>query len=314
MAPKKVLQGERFILKPEDPLFPDAFKSLTQVPVAIYGVGNPEALREGLAIVGARKASPYGLSCSRRFAARAAEKGVTVISGGALGCDGEAHRGALDAKGTTVCFLGGGCDSLYPASHFSLFQEIVDGGGAVVSEHLWDVRPAPYMFRLRNRLIAALSRATLIAEAGMPSGTFSTADEALASNREVLAIPGPITSFLSQGTNYLIKQGATPIIDEVTFDDALFWLFGILKEPVCAPSDGARTPGKITSQEGTLEAVVERVLCTGPMRLDDLLRNKEIMEHSGDDTLAVSHLLVALCALETSGAVQLYGDGRYAVK
>ena len=106
-----------------------------------------------------------------------------------------------------------------------LFQRIVDGGGAVVSEHVWDEDPKPYRFRLRNRLIAGLARATLIVEAGLPSGTFSTADEALAANRDVLVVPGAITAASSRGANRLIYQGATPVIDDETFEDALFSLF-----------------------------------------------------------------------------------------
>lgn len=161
---------------------------------------------------------------------RAAEKGIAVISGGARGCDAEAHRAALEAGGKTVVFLGGGADVIYPREHASLFQRIVDGGGALVSEREWAVPPLPYMFRARNRLIAALARATLIVEAGLPSGTFSTADEALGANRDVLVVPGSIDSPQSRGANRLICQGAAPIVDDDSFDDALFSLFGIFKQ------------------------------------------------------------------------------------
>ena len=124
-----------------------------------------------------------------------------MVSGGARGCDAAAHAAALEEGGRTVAFLGGGCDRLYPAEHEGLFQRIVDEGGAVVSEHAWDEDPKPYRFRLRNRLIAGLARATLIVEAGLPSGTFSTADEALAANRDVLVVPGAITAVSSRGAN-----------------------------------------------------------------------------------------------------------------
>lgn len=107
--------------------------------------------------------------------------------------------------------LGGGCDCIYPESNRDLFQEVVDKGGAVISEHQWQFPPMPYTFRARNRIIAGLSRATLIVEAGLPSGTFSTADDALSSNREVLVVPGAITSPTSRGANRLLYQGATPI-------------------------------------------------------------------------------------------------------
>lgn len=100
-----------------------------------------------------------------------------------MGCDSQAHKSALEANGTTVAVLGGGCDQLYPKKNKALFQEIVNKGGAVISEHFWSFPPLPYQFRARNRIIAGLSRATLIVEAGLPSGTFSTADEALEAGR-----------------------------------------------------------------------------------------------------------------------------------
>lgn len=158
------LEGERFELALEDSLFPKALKSIPHPPARLYGVGRPGALAEGLAVVGARRATPYGRGCAKRFAAAAAERGVAIISGGARGCDAVAHEAALAAGAPTVAFLGGGCNQLYPAENAGLFQRIVAAGGAVVSEHEWDFPPQPHTFRARNRLIAGLSRATLIVE------------------------------------------------------------------------------------------------------------------------------------------------------
>lgn len=217
--------------------YPAAFEAVRNPPEKLYVLGDPAALVEGLAVVGARKATPYGLGCAERFSTMAARRGVVILSGGARGCDAQAHRAALAAGCPTVAFLGGGCDRLYPAEHEGLFQDIVNGGGAVVSEHPWDCPPLPYAFRERNRLIAGLARATLIVEAGLPSGTFSTADEALAAGREVLVVPGAITSTSSMGANRLIYQGATPIVDDESFQDALFSLFGILRQEEAA-ADG----------------------------------------------------------------------------
>lgn len=115
---------------------------------------------------------------------------------------------------------------VYPCENTGLFQQVIEKGGAIVSEHAWDTPPLPFMFRARNRLIAGQSKAVCIIEAGLPSGTFTTADEALEANKEVFAIPGPITSKLSRGANRLIYQGATPIVDEETFADQLYALFG----------------------------------------------------------------------------------------
>ena len=225
MSARPALAGPRTVLDRGGEGYPAAFEALADPPARLYVVGSVAALAEGVAIVGARKATPYGRGCASRFARLAAERGVAVISGGARGCDAAAHEAALAVGGLTTVFLGGGCDRLYPAEHRGLFQRIVDGGGAVASEQPWDVAPRPWMFRLRNRLIAALARATLIVEAGLP-----TADEALAAGREVLVVPGAITAATSRGANRLIVQGATPIVDDESFEDALLSLFGCLRQ------------------------------------------------------------------------------------
>lgn len=120
---------------------------------------------------------------------------------------------------------------IYPPEHEGLFQRVVDTGGAVVSEQPWEMPPLPYMFRARNRLIAGLAAAVLIVEAGLPSGTFSTADEALDAGREVLVVPGSIMSAMSRGANQLLFQGASPVIDDASFEEALFRSCGMLQRP-----------------------------------------------------------------------------------
>ena len=125
------LRGERTVIEREQQGYPEALCDIADPPDRLFVIGNVAALREGIAIVGARNATPYGTSCAKRFARIAARRRITVISGGARGCDAAAHRAALEAKGPTVAFLGGGCDELYPASHFGLFQEIVDAGGVI---------------------------------------------------------------------------------------------------------------------------------------------------------------------------------------
>lgn len=227
----KVLVGNRFELHFGEEGYPEQLVGIPDPPKVLYGIGNPAALLPGLAVVGARKATPYGVGCARRFARLAAEKGVIIISGGARGCDSEAHRAALDAGSITVAFLGGGCDRVYPPEHEGLFQRVIDAGGAIVSEYPWQTPPLPYMFRARNRLIAGLAAVVLIVEAGLPSGTFSTADEALEAGREVLVVPGSITSAMSRGANQLLFQGASPVIDDESFEEALFRSCGMLQRP-----------------------------------------------------------------------------------
>lgn len=223
------LAGMRTVLLPDDPRFPAALRVIPRPPKRLYVLGDPEALTEGLAVVGARKATPYGIGAAKRFARLAAQRGIAVISGGARGCDAAAHEAALSEGAPTVAFLGGGCDVPYPREHAGLFERISLSGGAVVSEHAWDAPALPQQFRTRNRLIAGLARATLIVEAGLPSGTFSTADEALAAGRDVLVVPGAINSASSKGANRLLVQGAFPVVDDESFSDVLFSVFGCLK-------------------------------------------------------------------------------------
>ena len=297
------LSGDRFEIAPDDARYPEALAALSRPPKKLYVIGDPAALQEGLAVVGARKATPYGRGCARKFAGMAARRGVVVISGGARGCDAAAHEAALEARGRTVVFLGGGCDRPYPAEHRSLFQRVIDLGGAVVSEQEWDLDPRPYMFRERNRLIAGLARATLIVEAGLPSGTFSTADEALASNRDVLVVPGAITSAHSRGANRLIYQGAIPIVDDETFEDQLFSLFGCLRT----------LPVDITGDEGSPDAsniggALLDALSAAPQHIEDLM---PIARASFGEADALTQLMVWLAKAQAARQIERYPDGRY---
>lgn len=299
------LEGERFELSFDDEFFPGALRGIPQPPARLYGVGRPAALVEGLAVVGARRATPYGRGCAKRFASEAARRGVTIISGGARGCDAVAHEAALDVGSSTVAFLGGGCNQLYPAENAGLFQRIVASGGAVVSEHEWDFPPKPYTFRARNRLIAGLSRAILIVEAGLPSGTFSTADEALAAGREVWVVPGAITSEASKGANRLLYQGALPIVDDESFADALFLTYGCLKEEGAAGA-AAKRAGEDAPCAG--EEALLSALRAEPLGMEELHR---LAEEHAPDADALTWLMVWLAEAQRDGLIAQYPDGRY---
>lgn len=295
MSGSKRLEGDRFVIEWGSALYPESLAKISRPPKRLYGIGDPAALQPGLAVIGARKATPYGEGCARRFARIAAEKGVVIISGGARGCDSEAHRAALSVACRTVAFLGGGCDELYPPEHFTLFQRIVDAGGAVVSEQSWDVPPLPYMFRERNRLIAGLAQAVLIVEAGLPSGTFSTADEALDAGREVLVVPGSITSPVSHGSNHLLFQGATPIIDDESFEEALFRVFGLLKRPL-EPENQVK-----------LHPIVEAVRAE-PCGMDELYG---LAVSSFGPEEAQARLMELLVEAEASGMIARHPGGKW---
>ena len=296
MSASKALTGERTVLHIGSASFPDQLASIPRPPETLYCIGDVEALQAGLAVVGARKATPYGVGCARRFARIAAEKGVVIISGGAHGCDSEAHKAALDAGGRTVVFLGGGCDRLYPANHRGLFQRVIDGGGVVVSEYPWEMDPRLFMFRERNRLIAGLSSAVLIVEAGLPSGTFSTADEALDAGRDVLVVPGSITSALSRGANRLLLQGAVPVVDDESFEDALFRACGALVRP--------DRESNLAPETNAIVAAVQ----AAPMNADDLYRIA-VAEFGEAD--ASSKLMEILVEAEAAKLIARQPDGRW---
>jgi DNA processing protein len=196
-----------------DSAFPSLLSAIHDPPPRLYlrGSADPTLLSEpAVAVVGARACSSYGRSVARSLARDVAAAGLVVVSGMARGIDGEAHRGALEAGGRTVAVLGCGIDRDYPAAHVELSRRIGESG-LVVSEYEPGVEPAPWRFPARNRIIAGLCRATLVVEARERSGALITADFALEEGREVLAVPGEITSSLSAGTNALIRLGATPV-------------------------------------------------------------------------------------------------------
>lgn len=203
-----------------------------QWPVALshLGVGEPAALwvlgaeqplqlySRSVSIIGARACTAYGKETAANFAYAAAEQKIAVVSGGAYGIDASAHKGALGGKGATLVVLCGGVGRPYPRAHAGLFTQIVQAGGAVISEVPPHWRPARWRFLERNRIIAALSAVTLVVEAGLRSGAIATAHRALELGREVGAVPGPISSPVSAGCNRLILEGAALVAhpDHVT--------------------------------------------------------------------------------------------------
>ena len=191
--------------------FPALLREIPDAPVGIFFIGTlPSDRVEKVAIIGSRKCSEYGLLTARILARPLAEAGIAVVSGMARGVDSMAHRGAIQGGGITIAVLGCGVDICYPAENKELRTEILKKG-CIISEYSPGVRPAPAFFPARNRIISGLSRAVVVTEAALKSGTLITVDQAQEQGREVLAVPGNISSKLSQGTNQLIRDGAYPI-------------------------------------------------------------------------------------------------------
>jgi DNA processing protein len=209
------------LVTPDDDEWPGlAFASFTgapvrakpqgQAPLALWVVGPlrlDDVAERAVAIVGTRASTAYGEHVAADLSAGLAEHEVAIVSGGAYGIDGAAHRAALAVDGVTVAVLAGGVDVLYPAGHSALLHRIC-ANGLLVSEYPPGVRPARHRFLTRNRLVAALSGATVVVEAGIRSGAASTAAWARALGRVVCAVPGPVTSSASIGCHVLLQAGA----------------------------------------------------------------------------------------------------------
>lgn len=201
-----------------DPTFPTQLAEINSPPKQLYALGDRETLSAPcVAIVGTRHPTPYGTHIATQLAERLADAGACVISGMAAGIDGVVHRAALSVKGRTVAVLGPGIDHPYPRAHTSLYRAIA-ADGLVISEFGPGITPFPGCFPRRNRIIAGLASVVIIVEAGSRSGALITANYAAEFGRTVAAVPGPIDSEQSKGTNQLLRDGANVIAD---IDDAL---------------------------------------------------------------------------------------------
>ncbi|MBR0415790.1 DNA-processing protein DprA [Candidatus Saccharibacteria bacterium] len=215
-------------ISPLEHNFTEVLKRLVLIPKTLYYYGKIPVLRQKtVAIVGARRNTQYGYEIAYKAAYEAARAGAVVVSGLAYGVDSIAHRAALDAGGVTIGVLGTPIDQIYPAAHKKLAQEIVEKGGAIVSEYgqkdlAVGGKEMRARFLARNRIIAGLSDAVLVAEAADRSGTLNTAMHALDCGVELLAVPGDITRLTSVGCNRLIKQGAIPYTEPDDLLDLLF--------------------------------------------------------------------------------------------
>jgi DNA processing protein len=270
-----------------DPGFPRALAAIFDPPAGLFvrGKGRNSVLDlPAVAIVGARACSTYGGQVARMLGRELAAAGLLVVSGMARGIDAAAHRGALEAGGATVAVLGCGIDRDYPASHAELARQI-ETAGLILSEYPPGVEPAPWRFPARNRIVAGLSSATIVVEARRRSGALITADLALEEGREVLAVPGEITSSLSEGTNDLLRNGSTMLTSAVD----VLQLFGIQQPAPAAVEVGA--------DAGTVLAI----LADAPTSADELARR------TGLDAATLG---AALVELELAGAIS-EGEGVY---
>ena len=207
------------IITPDDNLFPDRLKNLPDMPLVLYGMGDCSVMNDAvnIGIVGTRDASNYGIETAQKLSFLLALSGATIVSGGALGIDSEAHAGAMLAKGRTLAFLGCGLSVNYLMENAPL-RRAITRYGAVVSEYSPFTPAGRATFPTRNRLISGVSLGVVVVEAGVKSGSLITANYALEQGRDVFAVPGDIVRSSFDGTNHLIKNGAKPVF---TAEDVL---------------------------------------------------------------------------------------------
>lgn len=238
MARATAVEGCRFLI-PGDTEWPESAESLAGVsvagqsgpPLGLWVIGEPlDGLTGGVAVVGARACTSYGEQVAVTIAADLAAEGHTVVSGLAYGIDAAAHRGAIGARGRTVAVVASGLDDPYPAANARL-ADAVRRHGALVSELPPGYRPTRYAFLARNRLIAALSEAVVVAEASHRSGAKNTASWGLAIGRPVMAVPGPVTSSLSATPHRLIRDGEAVLVSSAEEITALLSPVGTRPEP-----------------------------------------------------------------------------------
>jgi DNA processing protein len=282
------------------PQYPEILRTIFDPPLGLYVRGSLPQNSLNIAFVGSRKATPYGKTATNMLVRPLAAKGVTIVSGLAYGIDAEAHRATLSVHGTTVAVLGNGCDeqTMYPRAHRELARQIIAEGGAVISEYPPKTSGLSYFFPQRNRIVSGLSRALVIIEASEKSGALITARLALDQNREVFALPGPITSETSHGTNSLLREGANPALsaEQILETLELFNLFGERKiQQTLPPNGSANAP--TTDNEKILE-----ILSSFPITID------KIVEESKLPSNVVSS---AITMLEIDGLVKDTGGRNY---
>jgi DNA processing protein len=301
----------------DDPDFPPLLREIDPAPLALYvrgdlvcsssssgGGGGGSGCDSGsggvhgthgaraVAIVGTRRATPDGKRLAEQFARELSRMGLTIVSGLALGIDAAAHEGALDARGTCIAVLANGLDRIYPETNRRLAEKIVSGGGAIISEYPPYEPPLKYRFLERNRIVSGIAHGTLVIEAPESSGSLATAGFALAQNRDVFVVPGPITHPNFRGAHSLIRQGA----ELVTSADDILAAYGIEKTRGTAMNAAASSPEEtliLAALAGASRALdVDKIIATTKLEprivnqaLTFLLLRKVVRETGGQYTI-----------------------------
>lgn len=283
------------ILTWPDTDYPEQLRHIHDAPLVLYTLGDTALLaRDQIGIIGSRKATPAGLDHARRFAAELSARELLVTSGLALGVDGAAHAGALDAGFPTLAVIGCGLDRIYPHQHRRLGERVI-AQGLVISEYPPGTPARAAHFPQRNRIISGLSRGVLVVEAGLRSGSLITARMALEQGREVFAIPGSVHSPVARGCHHLIKQGARLVetVDDILEELGAWWSPPLTPEPASVPEPKRHDNGPLAGLDSREIAVFE-ALGYDPQSTDAL---------SSATGLPADQLMQSLLLLELQGLV-----------
>jgi DNA processing protein len=282
------------------PALKEALKHLvaSSGPKKLYYKGNwcPDIFKNCLAVVGSRHLTSYGRRATEQIITEVAAAGVTIVSGFMYGGDEAAHSSAVRVGGRTIAVMPCGIERIHPESQKKLYQEILDNNGLIISEYEGDAQPQTFTYIQRDRLVAGLSKAVLVTEAALNSGSLITASYAKKYGRKIFALPGQITSEVSKGTFKLIKEGAEPVAEA---NDILSFYKVLVSQR--RPASSSPSNSSSAAIKGSLEEKIIDQLRREPMKADDMARFFAV---------PVAHLGTTLTIMQLKGFINLE-NGKY---
>lgn len=283
------------VLTIDDEKYPYLLRHIYDPPLVLFIKGNLDDcdLDQTLAVVGSRKHSHYIAEILPKVLGGLAGSDTTVVSGMALGIDAIAHEAALANNLKTIAVLGGGLENVYPKQNLNLFNRIIDGNGAVISEYYPDEKPDPWKFPARNRIVSGLSKGTLVAEAGLKSGALITANITLDQGRELMCIPGLITNPFTAGINLLLKNGATVITEG---EDILDY-FGWAKDTEISTENATEKFNLLDN-----ESKIYNTLSLEPKKIDEIANLTQ---------LGIEDIMIVLTSMEIMGLIKQIPGEQY---
>lgn len=288
---KKLKKNNVVFISQKHDHYPQSLFQLSNPPIGLFAKGNISLLlRDSIAVVGSRKISSYGLQVTEKIVSELSPR-FCIVSGLALGVDARAHTTTLKNKGETVAVLGCGVDCCYPQENLAIYRTILEQNGLVISEYGLSIPPSKGSFPARNRIIASLSQAVLVTEAGIGSGSLITAQYAQKLSKKVFVVPGPVTSLQSQGTFQLLKQGGIP----VSSSEDIFEVFG---NTVQSFTRSVRSYDHLpVIQQQIMEFIVDQ-----PLTIDELVKISHIPAHQ---------LIAQMVELEMSEVIHQSVNGKF---